>query len=291
MTNPKIGFIGVGTMGRGMINNLKKTYDVTVYNRTRARAEALGGVSVAGSPGEAAAAADIIFTCVSNDTALTEVLFGDKGIFSVELKGKTLVDSSTTSLELTEKIKKQADGKGAKFLDAPITGSKLGAEGGTMMFMVGGEKNIFDGLLPVLETMGKRFVYCGESGNGQRAKHALNLTMSMILESYLEGMALGIKHGVPADAMQEILDNSGAQNAVATFKMPYIKKRDFDQHFMLKLMHKDLKLAEADRRALGLYAPLSDAITGVFGKALPRGDEDIATIAKTLEQKNDISFS
>jgi len=96
---------------------------------------------------------------------------------------------------------------------------------------------------------------------------------------------------VPPAAMQEILDNSGARNGIASFKMPYIKNHDFEEHFALRLMHKDLGLADEDRQSLGLYAPLADEITKVFAEALERGDEDICTIAKTLEEKNNIKFT
>jgi len=291
MNKIKIGFIGAGLMGRGMINNLKMKYNVVVYNRTRATAESINGIQVFGSPKAAAGNTDIIFTCVSNDTALESVLFGSNGLFSGNIKNKILIDSGTTSIKMTEKIARAAKEKDLDFLDAPITGSKLGAEQGSMMFMIGGNKNIFDQVLPVLKTMGQRFVYCGPTPNGQKAKHALNMTMSLILESYLEGLALGIKNGVPPAAMQEILDNSGARNGIASFKMPYIKNHDFEEHFALRLMHKDLGLADEDRQSLGLYAPLADEITKVFAEALERGDEDICTIAKTLEEKNNIKFT
>jgi len=291
MENPKIGFIGLGTMGRGMADNLKKTYPLCVYNRTRSRAEALAAAEIAGSPREAAERSEIIFTCVSDDRALEEILSGSGGLFEADLTGKILVDSGTTSLGLTEKIAREAKRKDFEFLDAPVTGSKSGAEEGKLMFMVGGKKEVFDRIVPVLKTMGERFVYCGRTPNGQSAKHALNLTLSLVLESYLEGLAFGLKAGVPLKAMEEIFGNSGAKNGIASFKMPYIKKRDFAPHFMLRLMDKDLKLAALDRARFGVYAPLADEIIKIFDQALSRGNEDVSTIAKTLEKANGVSFS
>ena len=286
----KIGFIGVGTLGLGMINNLKKENKVVVYNRTREKAEEIGGIEVADTPKDLAEKTELIFVCISNDQALETVLFSDEGLFSADMKGKILVDDSTTSIEFTEKISKKAEEMGFDFLDAPVTGSKLVARDGGLLFMVGGKKEVFDNVVPYFKYMGQRFVYCGKQTNGQRAKHALNMTMSLVLQSYLEGMSFGIKAGVPREAMQEILDNSAAQNGVGKFKMEYILKRDFDPHFLLSLMHKDLKLADKDRKELGMYSPLADKITEIFDEAMDRKDEDVCTIVKTLEEKNNIKF-
>ncbi|PLX21083.1 hypothetical protein C0584_03515 [Candidatus Parcubacteria bacterium] len=290
MTKKKIGFIGVGIMGTGMINNLKKEFELFVYNRTRSKAEEISEINIVGSPKELGVKTDIVFVCVSNDEALRDVLYGDNGLFSGLEKGKTLVDSGTTSLELSEKIRDDAKKIGINFLDAPITGSKMGANNGTLMFMVGGQKEVFEKTIPVFQSMGKKFVYCGETPNGQKAKHSLNMTMSLILESYLEGMALGIKSGVPREAMQEILDNSGAKNGISDFKMKQILEKDFTPHFTLELMHKDLSLADDDRKNLNLHAPLADKIQEIFADSLSRKEEDICTIVKTLEEKNDIKF-
>jgi len=285
----KIGFIGLGTMGVGMVNNLKSEFDVTVYNRTKSKTDGISRINVVDHPIKLGSN-DIIFTCVSNDDALKEVLFGENGLFNGNIENKIIVDCSTTSINLTEKVKKECDKVNAFFLDAPITGSKLGAQNGTMMFMVGGEKKTFERVLPVFGVMGKTYVYCGKTPNGQKAKHALNLTISLTLQSYFEGLTLGVAHGVPYKAMNEVLQNSATASGLSKFKMPYIEKRDFDQHFTLKLMNKDLGLAKEDIKNLGLELPLASKIKEVFDKAMDRPDEDFITIVKTLENENNVKF-
>ncbi|MBT4604117.1 NAD(P)-dependent oxidoreductase [archaeon] len=283
-----IGFIGVGTMGKGMVENLAKNgFSVLAYNRTKSRIESLASdkITIVDNP-QGVTTADVIFTCLPSDESLQEIF----ETIQTHLAGKTFIDCGTTSIELTQKITDLATN--FDFIDAPITGSKLGAEGGKLMFMVGGKKDLVEKYTPILNAMGQRIVYCGENTFGQRAKIALNLTQALILQSYFEGITLAVKEGVPLDAIHEILDNSGAHNKACAFKIPYIKKRDFDQHFMLKLMYKDLKLAEKEQQRLGLTLPLTNNIVEVFKKAMDRGegDDDFCTIIKTLEKMADIEI-
>ena len=280
-----IGFIGIGTMGRGMVQNLAKNgFNVLAYNRTKEKVKDIVDDKITLVDNlEDTNKADIIMMCLTNDEALEEALFEKKFISSLE-SGKILIDSSTTSLEMTEKIAKACAERNVDFLDAPITGSKLGANAGTLTYMVGGKKEIFDKCLPALKTMGKVHVYCGPSTYGQRAKVALNMTMSLIMESYFEGVVFAVKNGVPLEAIEEVLENSGAKSTAGSLKMKYVKKRDFEQHFMLKLMVKDLKLAEKERKRLGINFPLSDKILEIFEKSMSRGEEDVSTIVKELEK-------
>src|SRR3989338_11320110 len=170
-----IGFIGIGTMGKGMVENLLKNgFNVFAYNRTKSKAKAIKhkNFNIVDNPRELPGKTNIIFTCVSNDDALEEVLFSGKGVFQTIKENNILIDCGTTSAELTKKIYGKAKEKNAEFLDAPITGSKIGAETGQLVFMVGGNKEIFDKCAPLWNAMGKKAVYCGESGNGQKAKYA-----------------------------------------------------------------------------------------------------------------------
>src|SRR3989338_1966083 len=158
--------------------------------------------------------------------------------------------------------------------------------------MIGGNKEIFDKCMPLWNAMGKKAVYCGENGAGQKAKYALNLAQTLILEGYLEGLIFGLKNNVPIDAMIEILDNSGAKNGVASFKMPYIMKRYFNAHFKYKLMHKDIKIAEKEINALGLNLPLSKEIFKIFQKGHDKGlgEEDFCSLVKLLEGEAEIKI-
>jgi len=285
-----IGFIGIGTMGKGMVENLLKNgFNVFAYNRTKSKAKAIKhkNFNIVDNPRELPGKTNIIFTCVSNDDALEEVLFSGKGVFQTIKENNILIDCGTTSAELTKKIYGKAKEKNAEFLDAPITGSKIGAETGQLVFMVGGNKEIFDKCAPLWNAMGKKAVYCGESGNGQKAKYALNLAQTLILEGYLEGLIFGLKNNVPIDAMIKILDNSAAKNGVASFKMPYIIKRDFNAHFKYKLMHKDLKIAEKEIKKLRINLPLSKEMFNQFQKGHEKGldEEDFCSLVKLLEEE------
>lgn len=296
MKYKNIGFAGIGTMGSGMVQNLLKNgFKVIAYNRTKDKARRIynPNLIVADSPKEMCGKSDVVITCVSNDNAVEEVLFGKNGIFEDLNKEKTLVDCSTISIELTEKVAEECGKIGVEFLDAPVTGSKTGAESGTLLFMVGGNKKTLDNLTPVFNAMGKKTVYCGKNTFGQRAKIALNLAQSLILQSYLEGLALGIKNGISLNSMIEIFENSGAKSGVVSAKLPKITEKDFFQHFKLELMNKDVNLAKSEIKKLGMKMPLSGEIADIFDKAMRSGwkDEDFCSIAKLIEKENRISFS
>jgi len=285
-----IGFIGIGTMGKGMVANLlKKNFKVYAYNRTRAKAEEIKheNLIIVDEPKELPDETEAIFTCVSNDDALRGVLFSENGVFET-LNGKNiLIDSGTTSAELTKEIAEKAKEKDVKFLDAPITGSKIGAESGQILFMIGGSKEVFDKCKPLWDAMGKKAVYCGDNGFGQKAKYALNLTQALTLESYLEGLIFGLKNGVPIDAMNDVLENSAAKSGVSAFKVPHIMGRDFTPHFLYKLMHKDLKIAENEIKKLNLNFPLTNEIFKQFQKGHEKGldEEDFCSLVKLLEEQ------
>lgn len=290
-----IGFIGLGTMGSGMAQNLLKNgFKVVGYNRTKLKAEKTRhkNFSIAISPKEACRNSDITITCVASDSALNEVLFSAEGVFNDLDKNKTLIDCSTTSVELTSKIAKECEKRGIKFLDAPITGSKMGAETGSLLFMAGGDEKVVKECMPVFNAMGKKLVYCGPSTFGQRAKIALNLTQALILQSSFEGLVLGAKNGVSLKSMIEIFENSGAKSGVGSVKIPKVLKRDFSAHFKLELMNKDVEFAVNEMKKLGLELPLSMAVAKVFRKAMAKGlgSEDFAGIAKLLEEEAEVEL-
>lgn len=260
---------------------------MVLNNRTSVKAEAITGAIVVDTPAELCGNAEIIFTMVSNDNALKEILFSQQGIFSTINSHHTLIDCGTTSIELTEEIAKKCAAKKAAFLDAPLTGSKNAADEGTLLFMFGGTKAVFEKNRDVFAALGKKFVHCGQHTNGQRTKIALNIAQVMILESYLEGIALGLKEGIPLNVLREVFDNSGAQNRVSTVKMQKILQRDFSPHFLLELMNKDIKLAQKEMKKLKLDLPLAKAVVKVLQQAVDKGlgKEDFCALVKLLEEK------
>lgn len=289
-----VGFAGIGTMGSGMSRNLVKAgFKVFVYNRTREKADAITGANVVNTPSELCRQAEVIFTMVSNDAALKDVLFSKEGIMSSLSNRNILVDSSTTSVDLTAEIAKRCSENGVEFLDAPVTGSKKGADEGTLMFMYGGKQETFGKCKEVFEAMGKRFVHCGQNTYGQRMKVSLNITMAMIFESYLEGIALALKQGVQLPAIIEVLDNSGAKNNVATSKMPSLLEGNFEPAFLLELMNKDMKLAQHEIKKLGLHLPLAESVVQVLQECVDAGlgKEDWSAMVRLIEKKAGIRIS
>jgi 3-hydroxyisobutyrate dehydrogenase-like beta-hydroxyacid dehydrogenase len=287
----QIGFIGLGTMGAGMVKNLLGAgHHVRGYNRTTARAEALRehGMELAETPAAAAKGASCVILCVSNDEAVAEVVFEEgTGILGALEQGALVLDCGTSGQTLTARLDSELRSRGVRFLDAPITGSKLGAEGGKLTFMVGGSEADFQLASPLFDVMGKHAVHVGPSvGQGQAAKYCLNMTQAVVLEGVLEGYTLARSLGVPLEKMSEIFENSAGKTGVGSFKTPYLVAADYTPHFRLDLMHKDLHIAlgEAERRRIPL--PAANAVRTLYdqGVAEGLGAEDFLVLARLLER-------
>ncbi len=284
-----IGFIGTGIMGQPMVLNLLKGgHRVTVYNRTKAKTGPLerAGARVAESPAEAARGAAVVMTIVSDSAAAEEVVLGKGGVFETIGAGTVLVDSSTISPTVSRKLACHVAGKGAAMLDAPVTGSKHGAEKGELTFMIGGERATLDRVMPILQLLGKRFIYCGQNGLGLAAKLAQNVIQSTMVEVFAEGFVLAVKAGVRPETMMEIVQGSMARATLTDFKAPFIFRGDFTPYFPLKLMHKDLELAMEAAYAHNIPMPAAAAVKEVYGaaKAQGKGELDYAAVITVLEE-------
>lgn len=286
-----IAFLGLGTMGAGMVRNLMAAgFGVTGWNRTSARAEPLTaeGMSVAPTPAKAAQGVDAVILCVSNDDAVRQLVFDPQTGILPQLGASTLVlDCGTTGQQTTAEVAAAVLDRGASFLDAPITGSKLGAQGGKLTFMVGGAPAVVERAIPLFEAMGKHTVHVGEEiGLGQRAKYCLNMSQAIVLEGVLEGYALAKTLGVPVAKMSEILENSAGKTGVGTFKTPYLQAADYEPHFRLDLMHKDLHIALAEAAQARLPLPAARAVLTLYdqGVAEGLGPQDFLVLARLLER-------
>jgi 3-hydroxyisobutyrate dehydrogenase len=284
----RIGFVGLGIMGQPMALNLVKAgFEVQVYNRTPEKAEPLrrAGAQVLSSPAEAARNADFVLTIVSDSPAMEEVALGKNGILETIRSGAIFIDSSTISPVVSRRLACHAAGKGASFLDAPVTGSKNGAEKGELTFMLGGEREVFERAMPLLKVLGKKHIYCGANGAGLSAKLAQNAIQSTTLEIFCEGFVLAAKAGVRPETMMEIVQSSMARATLTDFKAPFIFKGDFTPYFPLKWMHKDLELAMEAAYAQGVPMPAAGAVKEVYAaaKAQGKGDLDYAAVITFLE--------
>jgi 3-hydroxyisobutyrate dehydrogenase-like beta-hydroxyacid dehydrogenase len=286
---PSIGFIGLGIMGQPMALNLVKAgHPVTVFNRTPAKAEALknAGAKVATTPAEAAADVDFVISIVSDTAAMEEVVLGRNGLVETVRTGAIVIDSSTISPVASRKFACKVAGKGASWLDAPVTGSKHMAEKGELTYMVGGDRETFDRALPVLQVLGKKHIYCGSHGLGLTAKLSQNVIQSTMVEIFCEGFVLAAKAGLKPQIMMEVIQGSMARASLTDFKAPFIFKGDFTPYFPLKLMHKDITLALESAYAQNVPMPAAAAVKEVYGaaKAQGKGDQDYAAVVTFLEE-------
>lgn len=278
-----VGLIGLGLMGAPMARNLLKAgFPLTVWNRSRDKAEQLGreGARVANSPHEVAAGADVLITIVSDPPALEQVLFDASGALAGLKKGSILIDSSTVSPALARRIAKACAERGVDFLDAPVTGGTWGAEKGELVFMIGGKKEVLDRAEPMLQAVGKRFFLLGPNGAGQTVKLAMNLILALEVEALAEGLELVSQAGVPGERLVEVLQSSMARAPVLDVKAPMLLKRDFKPSFPLRLMHKDMGLALELAKEIGVRLPASAAAFETYSavKAAAKGDVDYAAI-------------
>jgi 3-hydroxyisobutyrate dehydrogenase-like beta-hydroxyacid dehydrogenase len=284
-----IGFIGLGIMGQPMALNLVKAgFKLTVFNRTRDKAAPLekAGAKVASSPAEAARDSEVMMTIVSDSAAVEEVVCGKEGILESIRSGAVLIDSSTISPTVSRKLACHLAGKGAKMLDAPVTGSKHGAEKGELTFMIGGEREVVEQMMPLLKVLGKKHIYCGPHGSGLAAKLAQNAIQATMLEIFCEGFVLAAKAGVQPQTLLEIIQSSMARAALTDFKAPFIFKGDFTPHFPLKWMHKDLTLAMETAYAHNVPMPTAAAVKEVYAaaKSQGKGNLDYAAVITFLEE-------
>jgi 3-hydroxyisobutyrate dehydrogenase-like beta-hydroxyacid dehydrogenase len=276
-------------MGYPMARNLLRAgHEVALWSNTAAKAQELAKTEkglFCDTPKNVGAAADVIFLCVG-DTAMTrEVILGKDGIVEGAKSGTVIVDASTISPDESRAIGKALAAKGIQYLDAPCTGSKLGAEGGTLTFMIGGDPKVYEQIKPLLDPMGKRLYYCGGPGFGLHAKLTQNLILSNISQAFNEGLVLSTKAGVDPVLMLDILENSAAKSGLIAFKAPYVFDRNFAPQFSLKWMHKDVGLILDSAKELNVPLPLTALTRQLFQAAISTGnpDDDFCSSIKVLE--------
>lgn len=285
----RVGFAGLGIMGGRMARNLMtKGHEVTVWNRTAERARPLAdaGASVAATPRALAEATDVVVACVADPAALERVVFAADGVLAGARPGFRFIDASTVSPDTSLRVAEAFRAKGADALEAPMTGSKNGAERGTLLFMTGGRPETHEELLPVLMAMGSKAIYCGETGQASVAKLIGNTIISFMLEGLCEGLVVGRKAGLSVEKLLEVVMASGFASPYYAFKGEAIAKRDFATHFSIDLLVKDqtLMLAEAAKQRAPMpgLAAIREVHQAARGQGL--GGEDIAAVVKALEK-------
>jgi 3-hydroxyisobutyrate dehydrogenase-like beta-hydroxyacid dehydrogenase len=284
----RVGFAGLGIMGQGMVKNLAaKGYAVRVWNRTPSRVAELGeGVSGAPTPKALAEGSDVVISCVSDPAAVERVVFAEDGVLAGAKPGLRYVECSTVSPDLVRRLGQAFESRGCGMLEAPMTGSKLGAERGTLLFMVGGPTALVHELEPLLLAMGSKAIHCGPTGQGALMKLIGNSIISFMLEGLCEGLVVAKKGGLSIQSVLEVIAASGFASPYYGFKGGAIARRDFDPHFSIDLLVKDQSLMLAEAAAQRTPLPGLAAIREVFqaARAQGLGQEDIAAVLKTLER-------
>lgn len=289
-SNTTVGFIGLGLMGQPMaLNLLKVGYAVTVWNRTRERADAVvaKGAKLASTPREAAANADVVFMIVSDPPAVEAVLFGADGALAGLRKGCVLVDSSTVSPDLARRSAAACAERGVEYLDAPVTGGTWGAEKGELVFMVGGEAATLKRVEPLLGAMGKKWFLLGPNGAGQTIKLAMNLILALEVEAFAEALAIVKAAGLAGERLVEVIQSSMGRAPVLDIKAPVMLSGDYKASFPLRLMYKDVALAMDLAKELKVTLPAGAAARDTYGavRKASSDDPDYAAVARFWDKR------
>src|SRR6476660_4628685 len=270
----RVAFVGLGIMGQPMAANLVKAgHEVSVWNRSAGKE--VEGARLASSPAEAAQGADVVWICVSDTAAVEQVLFGPNGIEQSLTEGMIIADSSTISPAATRRFAERVAKKGVQYVGSPVTGSKVGAEAGTLLFIVGGSEESIERLKPLYAAMGKKIFRMGETGKGQSAKVAMNLQIAMIYEGFAEALTLAAKLGVDPGTLIPLINASMVKSGVVEYKAPFVLQRDFTANFPLRLMRKDIGLALAAAKEARVKLPGLETVEEIYDVAVEDGHADL----------------
>ena len=278
----KIGFVGTGVMGSSMVLNLiKHGYELSVYNRTKSKAEACisAGAKWCDTVAECAKDKDVVITIVGFPKDVEEVYFGENGILNAAKKGAYVIDMTTTSPMLSEKIYKAAAEKGIYALDAPVSGGDTGARNGTLAIMVGGDKAAFDECMPVFEAMGTNIRYEGKAGNGQHVKMANQIAIAGAVSGVAEAVRYAMAMGVDVDTMLDTISNGAAGSWQMSNNGPKMAKEDYAPGFYIKHFIKDMKIAIECAETKGVTLDVLKQVCDEYVQLENDGKGDLGTQA------------
>jgi 3-hydroxyisobutyrate dehydrogenase-like beta-hydroxyacid dehydrogenase len=285
----KLGFVGLGVMGGELVNRLLgKGHTVTGYNRTREKADWLikKGMKWAGSPREVAAASDVIFSMVTNSAALQAIVEGPDGILAGLAPGKLFADISTVSPEVSRAVAHKVREKGADMVDSPVSGSVITLQEGMLSVMVGGKKETFEKLKPLLLDIGPKVTHVGGNGLALAMKIAINLSLAVQMLAFSEGVLLAEKSGISRAVAVEVLTNSAIASPMIKYRGPFVLDLPEEAWFNVNLMQKDMLLALELGRKLDVPLP-STAVTNEFltaARGMGLVEEDFAVVFDVLAQ-------
>jgi 3-hydroxyisobutyrate dehydrogenase len=287
----KLGFIGLGVMGAPMAGHLARAgHEVTVYNRTRSKADAwvakYGGRAAA-TPRDAAASAQIVFSCVGNDDDLRQVTIGADGAFHGMSSGSVFVDHTTASAAVAVELEAAARERGVASLDAPVSGGQSGAEQGILTVMVGGDPGAFERAQPVIAHYARAVTQMGPSGAGQKTKMVNQICVAGVVEGLAEGLAFALHAGLDAKKVLSVISKGAATSWQMENRGETMVDGKFDFGFAVDLMRKDLRIAMEEARANGAELPATALIDQFYAKLQKQGHGrmDTSSLMKLLSER------
>ena len=287
----KVSFIGLGVMGYPMAGYISKAgHNVTVYNRTKSKAEKwikeYKG-KIAKTPEDAAKDSDFIFTCVGNDNDLKEVAVGKNGIFNTVKKGSIYIDNTSASAKVARELYKNAKTKGFGFLDAPVSGGQAGAEKGALTVMVGGDKKDFDKAKSIIDCYSKKVQLLGSSGSGQLAKMVNQICIAGLVQGLSEAINFGLNAGLKMEDVIEVISKGAAQSWQMENRYKTMIEDQFNFGFAVDWMRKDLKIALDEAKKNNSSLPVTKIVDGYYEEVQKMGGNrwDTSSLIKRLRKK------
>ena len=276
----KVAFLGLGVMGFPMAGHLAAAgHDVTVYNRTAAKAEAWvakhgggsSGCRAAGTPRAAAEGAEMVFSCVGNDDDLRGVVLGEEGAFAGMASGSILIDNTTASAEVARELAAIGQERGIAFIDAPVSGGQAGAENGALTVMCGGEAAAFARAQPVIDAFARAVTLMGPVGAGQLTKMVNQICIAGLLQGLSEGMNFGLKAGLDMDKVIDVIGKGAAQSWQMDNRASTMCQGKFDFGFAVDWMRKDLGICLAEAHNNGARLPVTALVDQLYAQVQARG--------------------
>ncbi len=278
----RIGFIGLGIMGKSMARNLLRAgYAVTVYNRSPDPIAALveAGASAADSPKAIAAQSDVVITCISDSPDVEAVVLGPSGILEGARSGLLYIDMSTIAPAVARRVYEELQAQGVESLDAPVSGGDIGAQQGTLSIMVGGAPAAFQRALPILQVLGKNIVHMGAAGAGQVTKACNQIVVALTVQAVAEALALATKSGVDPAKVRQALLGGFAQSKVLEVHGQKMLDGNFQPGFKLDLFRKDMNIVLQTARELQIPLLGSSQVTALMDALLAQGQGELDFIA------------
>jgi 2-hydroxy-3-oxopropionate reductase len=285
----KLGFIGLGIMGKPMAKNLLKAgFNLVVFSRSNGPVEELVKEKAlsANSPGEVAEHSEVIITMLPDSPEVEEIILGKDGVIRGTKPGSVVIDMSSINPLVTQEIAKALKEKEVEMLDAPVSGGEIGAIQGTLAIMVGGEEKVFNDCMEIFKAVGKNIVYVGGIGAGGYVKLVNQIIVALNIATVGEAFSLGVKAGLDPQVIYQAIRGGLAGSSVLETKAPMIFGRNFKPGFKIRLHQKDLKNALSTAKDLGVPLPLTSLVQQILISLVTdgRGDEDHSALATFFEK-------